>query len=158
SGLAFSLPTYLFIASLVGVLGYGVVKAVLAEGRPVPVETLPPKPEPTEHAMLWWMLLKAFASGCTAMTGVEAISNGVAAFRQPSVKYAQRTLTAIIFILAVLLAGIAYLCTAYGIAAIPEEDAVREEMLGKGVDYQSVLALLVAAVVGKGVIYYVTIG
>src|SRR5262249_27994051 len=161
SGLAFSLPTYLFIGSLVSVLGYGLIKALLAAyaGQELkPVEPLPPKAVPAENVMLWWILAKAFASGWTAVTGVEAISNGVAAFKEPSVKYAQRTLTAIILLLAVLLAGIAYLCMVYGIAAVPEEDAVRADLLGEGVKYQSVLAQLVAAVTGKGVIYYVTIG
>ena len=61
--------------------------------------------------------MRSFASGCTAMTGVEAVSNGVSAFREPSVVYARRTLTAIIALLGVLLAGIAYLCRAYGIGA-----------------------------------------
>ena len=63
-----------------------------------------------------WLLLRAFASGCTAMTGVEAVTNAVPIFRKPAVPLAQRTLTAIIAILIVLLAGIAYLCRAYGIA------------------------------------------
>jgi len=58
----------------------------------------------------------------------------------------------------VLLAGIAYLCTVYGIAAMPEEDGDRIKLLGEGVAYESVLAQLVAAVAGKGVVYYVTIG
>ena len=60
-----------------------------------------------------WMLIKAFASGCAAMTGVEAVSNGVMAFREPRAKNAQRTLTVIIAILMVLLFGIAYLAKLY---------------------------------------------
>jgi hypothetical protein len=92
--------------------------------------------------------MRSFSSGCTAMTGVEAVSNGVSAFREPSVVYARRTLTAIIAILALLLAGIAYLCHAYGVGATPP---------GKE-GYDSVLSQLVAAVVGKGVFYYITIG
>jgi hypothetical protein len=92
-----------------------------------------------------WLLLRSFASGCTAMTGVEAVSNGVTAFREPSVRNAQRTLTAIIAILVVLLGGIAYLAQAYNIAAT-----------APGVEgYQSVLSQLVAAVVGRGWFYYV---
>ncbi len=54
--------------------------------------------------------MRAFASGCTAMTGVEAVSNGVTAFREPAVRHATRTLTAIIALLGLMLAGIAYLC------------------------------------------------
>src|SRR5262249_9776402 len=95
-----------------------------------------------------WLLMHAFASGCTAMTGVEAVSNGVTAFREPGVVNARRTLTAIIAILAVLLAGIAFLCRAYGVGATDPGQA----------GYQSILSQLVAAVVGRGVFYYVTIG
>ena len=92
--------------------------------------------------------MRAFASGCTAMTGVEAVSNGVTAFREPAVPHAQRTLTAIIGLLAVMLAGIAYLCHVYTIGATEPGQA----------GYQSILSQLVAAVVGRGVFYYITIG
>jgi hypothetical protein len=92
--------------------------------------------------------MRSFASGCTAMTGVEAVSNGVAAFREPAVVHARRTLTAIIALLAVMLAGIAYLCLAYDIAATTPGQS----------GYQSILSQLVAAVIGRGVFYYITIG
>jgi amino acid transporter len=64
---------------------------------------------PTAEAVTLWLMLRAFASGCTAITGVEAVSNGVGAFRDPTVTHAHRTLTAIVVILGILLAGIAYL-------------------------------------------------
>jgi amino acid transporter len=150
SGAAFMAPTYLFVVSMLAVLALGVVKTVLAGGRPTPVDPPPPPPTPPSAAVAasWWILMRAFASGCTAMTGVEAVSNGVGAFREPAVDHARRTLTAIILILAVMLAGIAYLCRAYGIAATEP---------GRP-GYESVLSMLVAAIVGKGVAYYVTIG
>ncbi len=116
SGVAFMAPTYLFIISLLLVLAIGVVKAIVANGHPVPVEAPAAMPAATTAAGLW-ILMRAFASGCTAMTGVEAVSNGVTAFREPAVLHARRTLTAIIGLLAVMLAGIAYLCHAYGIGA-----------------------------------------
>jgi amino acid transporter len=100
------------------------------------------------EAVSYWLLLKVFASGCTALTGVEAVSNGVKAFREPAVKNARRTLTVIIFLLAVLLAGISYLVNAYGIAATDPGQP----------GYQSVLSMLTAAVFGKGFFYYLTIG
>ena len=147
AGLAFVVPTYLFIGSLLAVLGLGVAKAVLAGGHPVAV--VPPPIQPAaELSASAWLLMRAFASGCTAMTGVEAVSNGIAAFREPTVPYARRTLTAIIGLLAVLLAGIAYLCHVYAIGATEPGRA----------GYESVLSQLVGAVVGKGVAYYVTIG
>jgi amino acid transporter len=147
SGLAFVVPTYLFIVSLLAVLALGTVKAALAGGRPEAVEAPPPLAPAAAGAGLW-LLMRSFASGCTAMTGVEAVSNGVSAFRDPAVAHARRTLTVIIFLLAVMLAGIAYLCWAYGIGATePGEEG-----------YQSTLSLLTAAVVGRGAFYYVTIG
>jgi len=80
------------------------------------------------------------------MTGVEAVSNGVTAFRDPVVKTAQRTLTVIIAILIALLAGIAFLCRAYQVGAT-----------NPGPGYQSVLSQLTAAVVGRNAFYFVTI-
>ncbi|CAN5670976.1 APC family permease [soil metagenome] len=147
SGVAFALPTYLFVATLGGVVLLGVVKAILAGGHPVPLSVPPALPRATEAASLW-LILRSFASGCTAMTGVEAVSNGVTVFREPKARNAQRTLAAIVGILALLLVGIAYLATAYRIGATRPE----------GPGYESVVSQLVGAVVGKGVLYYITIG
>src|SRR5579883_2545859 len=146
TGFVFMIPTYLFLASLGGTIVLGIGKALLAGGHPTPIETPPPLPSATAAVGLW-VLLKAFASGCTAMTGVEAVSNGVAAFKEPVVHSARRTLTTIIACLALLLLGIAYLCRAYHIGAVEP-----------GPGYQSVLSQLTAAVVGRNVFYYVTIG
>jgi len=148
SGLTFLLPTYLFAGSLVTVIAIGGVKAALAGGHPQAAWAgMPQPPAPTE-AVGVWLLMRAFASGCTAMTGVEAVSNGVPVFRAPTIRNAERTLTIIIAILVALLGGIALLCRAYDIAAI---DASSDH-------YQSVLSLLTAAVLGRGVFYYVTMG
>jgi amino acid transporter len=146
AGVAFMLPTYLFVGTLLITIVGGIVRVLLSGGHPVPVTPLPPPPAMTEAVSLW-LLLKVFASGCTALTGVEAVSNGVKAFREPAVKNAQRTLTVIILILAVMLAGISYLVKVYGIAATDP---------GKP-GYQSLLSMLIAAVFGKGIFYYVTI-
>ncbi len=147
SGVAFMIPTYLFIISLLGVLAIGVAKSLLAGGHPVPVSPPAPQPQAAMAASLW-ILMRAFASGCTAMTGVEAVSNGVTAFREPAVDHARRTLTAIIALLAVMLAEIAYLCVVYGIGATEPGE--------KG--YESILSQLTAAVIGRGFFYYLTIG
>ena len=146
AGLAFMIPTYLFVGTLLVMIVAGVIRVLLSGGHPVPLTPLP-VPLPVTEAVTFWLLLKVFASGCTALTGVEAVSNGVKAFREPGVKNAQRTLTVIIFVLAVLLAGISYLVKAYGIAA------TAPGQLG----YQSILSMLLAAIFGKGVFYYLTI-
>jgi amino acid transporter len=147
SGVAFLLPTYLFIVSLLAVIAIGVVKSIMAGGHPAPVEAPPTEP-PAQSVATFWLLMRAFASGCTAMTGVEAVSNGVGAFREPSVPNARRTLTVIIGLLALMLAGIAYLCHTYGVGATePGKEG-----------YESVLSQLVAAVIGRGTFYYITIG
>src|SRR3984893_6057440 len=147
AGTAFAVPTYLFVGTLLITIVAGVLRVLVSGGHPTPAVPLPPPPPMTE-AVSYWVLLKVFASGCTALTGVEAVSNGVKAFREPTVKNAQRTLTVIISLLAVLLAGISYLVKTYGIAATDPGQP----------GYQSVLSMLTAAVFGKGVFYYLTIG
>jgi amino acid transporter len=146
AGVIFAVPTYLFVGTLLVIIVVGIFRVVLSGGHPTPVVP-PAPPSPVTTAVSYWLLLKVFASGCTALTGVEAVSNGVRAFREPAVKNAQRTLTVIIFLLAVLLAGISYLVKAYGIVAThPGQPG-----------YQSLLSMLTAAVFGKGFFYYLTI-
>ena len=110
------IPTYLFIATLLIVIAVGGWQWCMRQGILLPVTPMPAIP-PVTAALSWWLLLKVFASGCTAMTGVEAVSNGVMAFRDPTRKNAKITLTIVIALLAILLLGIALLCRAYGIAA-----------------------------------------
>jgi amino acid transporter len=147
SGLAFVVPTYSFLATMFIMLSIGIVKALLAHGRPEPIDPAPPLPASATAASMW-VLMRSFASGCTAMTGVEAVSNGVSAFREPAVHFARRTLTAIILLLVLMLAGIAFLCAAYGIGATDPG----------ATGYDSILSQLTAAVVGRGWFYGVTIG
>jgi amino acid transporter len=146
TGGIFLLPTYVFIACLLGMIAIGLVRAIAEGGHPVPV-VAPPKLISASAGVSAWLLLRAFASGCTAMTGVEAVSNGVMAFKDPTYKYARLTLTIIIGILMVMLLGIAYLAPVYGVAAtVPGQPG-----------YQSVLAQLLAAIVGKGWFYWMSI-
>src|SRR6202162_1357094 len=146
AGVVFMVPTYLFVGTLLIMIVAGVIKVAASGGHPVPVAPLPPPP-PVTAAVSLWLLLKVFASGCTALTGVEAVSNGVKGFRETAVKNAQRTLTVIIFILGVLLAGISYLVKSYGITATDPGQP----------GYQSVLSMLLTAIFGRGAFYYVTI-
>src|SRR6202011_2003623 len=94
AGLAFAIPTYLFVGTLLITMVAGVLHVLLSGGHPTPAAPLPPPPRMTE-AVSYWLLLKVFASGCTALTGVAAVSNGGQAFREPAVKNAQRPVTVI---------------------------------------------------------------
>ncbi len=146
AGTVFLLPTYLFVGTLLIVIVAGVIKYAMSGGHPQPV-VAPPAPGPMTQAVTYWLLLRVFASGCTALTGVEAVSNGVKAFEEPRTKNAQKTLTVIIAILAVMLAGISFLVKVYGIAATDPGAP----------GYQSVLSMVIAAVFGKGAFYWVSI-
>ena len=147
TGGVFMVPTYLFLLSMFAAIGLGVVKVLTSGGHPVPVVP-PPAPGATVAAgVSAWLLLKAFSSGCTAMTGVEAVSNGVRAFREPTAKIGQRTLGIIIASLIVMLAGIAFLVRQYNIVATDPN----------GNNYQSVLSMLFAALAGRGWFYYTAI-
>jgi amino acid transporter len=146
AGGIFMIPTYLFVGTLLITILIGLFRALVSHGHPMPV--VAPPPMPAASAMVGaWLVLKAFASGCTALTGVEAVSNGVRAFREPTAANAKKTLSVIIGILILLLAGIGWLVNVYHIAATDPGAA----------GYQSVLSMLVAAVAGRGVFYYVTI-
>jgi len=147
SGLAWAVPTYLFVASLLCVIAIGVWKSVATNGHPPPVAAPPPLAAATMPVSAW-LLMRSFASGCTAMTGVEAVSNAVPIFAKPKVDNARRTLMLICSLLGILLAGIGYLAHAYQIGALDQRRA----------GYQSIISQLVAAVTGRGVLYYVTIG
>jgi amino acid transporter len=144
AGVAFALPTYLFVVCWVGLLIYGL--AAVTGGHAAPVAKPPPIPAATQAVGLW-LILRAFASGCTAMTGVEAVSNAVSAFRAPSVKHAHRTLAGIVILLAFLLLAIAVLARVYAIGAMDQSKP----------GYQSVLSQLAAVLVGRGAIYDVAI-
>jgi amino acid transporter len=148
TGTAFIVPTFLFIGTLLTLIGVGVFRTFASGGHPVPVMVMPPALPQTVRYLGLWMLMKAFSSGCAAMTGVEAVSNGVMAFSEPRAKKAQYTLTVIIGILIVLLYGTAWLAKHYGIMAMDPDRA----------GYQSLLSLLVHAVFGNTWFYHLTMG
>src|SRR5258707_10681430 len=145
AGLAFMPPTYLFIGCLMLVCLIGIVKTILSGGHPQPLAELPSSP-PSQTTISLWLFLKAFAAGCTAMTGVEAVSNGVQAFREPAVANARKTLTMIVAILILLLVGVAYLVDVYHISATEPGTA----------QYQSILSMVTQVVAGRGIFYFLT--
>ncbi len=139
-------PTYIFLTCMFITVAMGIAKTIASGGHPHPV-IAPPVSQATIAAVSAWLLLRSFAGGCTALTGVEAVSNGVQAFRDDKVKNARRTLATIIAALGLLLAGIAYLVKTYGIMATDPD----------GKNYQSLLSMLLSAVTGRGWFYYVAI-
>ncbi len=147
TGVVFLIPTYLFLGTLLVVIAIGLFHTVTSGGHPTPIVAAPKLP-PAVTAVSLWLLLRVFSSGCTAMTGVEAVSNGVMAFRDPNTKNARRALTVIIALLVILLAGIATLCRFYNVGATDPDTP----------GYQSVLSQLTSAVMGRGWFYDITIG
>ena len=145
AGKVFMVPTYLFIGTLLITIVVGLLRALVSGGHPIAI-VAPHALHPALASAGAWLLLQSFASGCTAMTGVEAVSNGVRAFREPTVKNARTTLTIIIAILIILLAGIAYLCRIYNVGATDPGQP----------GYESVLSQMIGAVAGKGIFYLVT--
>ena len=146
TGLTFVGPVAVFVLFMGAALLIGLVKVWLSGGHPQPIMPPPPIP-PATASVNPWILLAAFANGATALTGIEAVSNGVPLFRKPTVPNAQWTLTIIMLILGSFLLAIAYLCPAYHIGAMDENQP----------GYQSILSQIVAAVAGRGVFYYIAL-
>ncbi|HXD74500.1 MAG TPA: APC family permease [Vicinamibacterales bacterium] len=137
SGRIFAVPTYFFICSVVVLLGGGLYRYLT--GGIVPVQVPIPADAGT-RTLTTFLLLTAFANGCTAMTGVEAVSNGVPAFRPPESKNASATLVAMATIAIGMFIGITVLARAYGVIPSAAESGVSQ--LGR-------------AIFGRNIIYYV---
>jgi len=158
SGAFFAGPTYLFILSMlalivVGFIRYWATHEIMA--TPTQVYFDPSVDTVASHALtagaLLWLLMRAFAAGCTALTGVEAISNGIPAFKQPESKNAASTLTFMALVMAVLILGsgfLAYKLNAHPIG--PEEtlvSAMARHIFGVGIPYYVLQAATAAILV-----------
>ena len=149
SGAAFSVPTYVFILAMCLLIGTGLYR--LGTGHelapltgalkvdPVSAHQRPAGLSPLTGLALGYLLIKGFAEGCAAMTGTEAISNGVMAFKHPAQKNAAITLSWMVGILAVFFLGVSFLAQHY--AVMPTTD-------------QTVLSILGRHVFGGGPLYY----
>jgi amino acid transporter len=136
-----AVPVYIFIVSCAGLIVLGIVRVALGQHNDLP----PPAHVPeTTHALGAFLVLRAFASGCAALTGIEAVSNGVQAFKEPRVSHARLTLIILAGLLGSFLLGITFLSHWYKV--IPEEPTAGAE---------TVLSQVARAVCGKGVLYYV---
>lgn len=142
SATAFSLPTYVFIFSLLTLIGIGVYKHLA--GIPIPPAVVNPVlgSEPSAAIGLW-VLMRAFSSGCTALTGVEAISNGVPNFKEPRARNAAITLTIMGLIIVLQFGGVTYLAQVLHVTPNPDETVVSQ---------------IAALLVGRGWFYYLVQG
>jgi amino acid transporter len=118
SGNIFALPTYLFVGSALLMIGLGTARVAMGEGAPPP-SPLPGAPNPLEPLSIL-LILRAFASGSVALTGTEAIANGVTAFKPPEAKNAAATLVAMAALLGILFVGITFVAGSFGIVPIDE--------------------------------------
>ena len=139
SGTVFALPTYLFIGSVLLLVGIGLVRTAL--GDPPQVTGVEAIKVPAESLTLL-LLMRAFADGCSAMTGTEAISNGTPAFKPPEWKNAQTTMVIMAAVLGVVFLGMSYLATVSG--AVPSAQ-------------ESVLSQIGGAIFGSTPMYYLLI-
>ena len=140
SGAVFAVPTYVFITSILAMIAWGVASVLLGTSAPVAQPA-----EPALHAgeaLGLWLVLRAFAAGCTALTGVEAISNGIPAFKAPEAKNAATTLSWMVGILATMFLGITWL--ANRLQAIPNE-----------LTHETVISQLARTVFGIGPVYII---
>src|SRR5690349_10551819 len=142
SGRLFAGPTYLFIVSIFVMIAVGAFRYMSGTLHEVPP---PAQPLPAGTAMLpLFVLLTAFSNGCTALTGVEAVSNGVPAFRPPESRNAAQTLVAMAVMAIGMFAGITLLAHAYGIVPNDSETVVsqiaRATFGGRGWAYYTVQA------------------
>ena len=142
SGTIFAFPTYAFVAGVLVTIGIGLVRHTgLFGAQPLPVlEEAVPATESLVGFAYIWLLLRAFAGGCTALTGIEAISNGVKAFKPPESKNAAITMVAMGAIAMSLFVGITFLATTMHL--IPAEHG------------ESILSQMTRSTTGGGFLYY----
>ncbi len=142
SGTIFMIPTYAYIVVMLGIIVYGVARTLLGDVAPFEAPAAWSAVEEGTQALGIFLILRAFSQGAVALTGVEAISDGVPAFKPPEWKNARTTLTWAAIVFAVLFLGIAYLVTSIGIIPDPTEE-------------QTVLSLLVRHLTGDGIVLVV---
>jgi amino acid transporter len=148
SGNLFMIPTYAFIVSIFLLVGLGIYQQMTGT---MPTETI--ANIPAKEPLTLFFLLRAFSAGCSALTGVEAISDGVLAFKPPEWKNARLTLIYLGVILGLMFVGITYLANIYHLVPVEGETAVSQlgrKILGVGIPYYflqiaTLLILLLAA-------------
>jgi amino acid transporter len=130
SGTLFAIPTYGFVLVFVTLIAVGLVRWTSGTLPPVPTSALSTSGE-SSGALTLFLVLRAFASGCTALTGVEAISNGIPAFRKPEAENAGKTLITMALLLGTMFLGISFL--AREMAIVPHEHETVVSQIGRQV-------------------------
>jgi len=148
SGTVMAAPVYLFLFSFLGMLLYGGIRAAI-QGTPVSLAASAPA---AIEPLGIFLILHAFSAGCTALTGIESISNGVPAFKPPEWLNARKTLIIMAFLMAILFLGSMGLTQFFGVVTRPDEtilSALARRLLGTGPIYYlvqfSTLAVLAVA-------------
>jgi amino acid transporter len=148
SGALFALPTYTFVASALVVVGTGVYRIVAGGGLLIPHPPVGTIPHPTHlgatGVLFAFLILRAFASGCAALTGTEAVSNGIPAFRPPESKNAAMTLVWMALILGTLFLGITFIAWKAHVIPMDQNAAA----------YQTVPSQIASALFGRSWFYY----
>lgn len=150
---AFAIPTYLFIGSVMLMIGTGLVRWMLGNAPIAESAQFAVQAEDLSQAALILLILRAFSSGCSALTGVEAVSNGVPAFRQPKIRNAQTTLVLMGSIAITMFAGLTVLALVAGVHY--SEDPCR--LIGfncEALVQPSLMAQVAAATFGNGSILF----
>lgn len=125
SGSIFAVPTYVFIVSLLTLIIVGLVR-VLVLHDPAATNGVPREAFQAQENLGIFLILRAFASGCTALTGVEAISNGIPAFQKPESRNAATTLTVMVTLLGLMFLGTSVLAHAYGFVPRMDESLISQ--------------------------------
>jgi amino acid transporter len=128
SGRIFAVPTYFFVVSIFGLIAVGAYRYLT--GAAVPLAAVAP-PDAGTTPLTTFLLLTAFANGCTAMTGVEAVADGVPAFKRPEARNAAATLILMAVLAIVMFVGISALALAYQV--MPSESESGVSQLGRAI-------------------------
>ncbi len=120
SGLVFSLPTYGFVLCILGLLAKGFWNVAMGDQGAVHFTAPPVHIEGTARLAAVWLFARAYSAGCTALTGVEAISNGVTVFKEPVSHNASKTMSWMVILLGTMFLGITYLTNHYGLTYHPD--------------------------------------
>ncbi len=146
SGRIFMIPTYTFILSVFVMIGVGLFNQITGH---IPAEAVMEAPVKASEELGLFLILRAFAAGCTALTGVEAISDGVLAFKPPEWKQARQTLVYLGLILGAMFLGITYLAHLYHVVPSEQETVLSilgRQTLGSGPLYFLVISIVTPAI------------